>query len=163
MSTVNLADALSGRARLEGVQWMLRGGAPRRALRRELSALLPAPGMLGPCQLTYARFGPGRKLTAYYDALVRVEGTGGYSARPVAVTWGSDGDADRHHGTADLAEIQTEAVSHGVAAPVRQPVAAVPARGMPIAGSPLGARLPPLLGLSDPRYVRPVVAGAHAG
>src|SRR2546422_1083596 len=82
MSTVNLADALSGRARLEGVQWMLRSGAPRRALRRELSALLPAPGMLGPCQLTYARFGPGRKLTAYYDALVRVEGTGGYSARP---------------------------------------------------------------------------------
>ena len=59
---MNLVDALSGRAKLEGIQWMLRSGAPRRALRRELSALLPTPDMLGPCQLRYARFGPGRKL-----------------------------------------------------------------------------------------------------
>src|SRR5207244_1211059 len=70
MATVNLVDALSGRAKLEGIQWMLRSGAPRRALRRELNALLLAPDMLGPCQLRYARFGPGRKLTAYYDALI---------------------------------------------------------------------------------------------
>src|SRR3989442_10574325 len=108
---------------------MLRSGAPRRALRRELNALLLAPDMLGPCQLRYARFGPGRKLTAYYDALIH-EGTEGYCARPVAVTWGSDGNADRHHGTADLAEIQTEAVSHGVAAPLRQLVAHVPPGGL---------------------------------
>src|SRR3989441_768763 len=162
MSTVNLADALSGRARLEGVQWMLRSGAARRALRRELSALLPAPGMLGPCQLTYARFGPGRKLTAYYDALVRVEGTGGYSARPVAVTWGSDGDADRHHGTADLAESRAEAVRRGVAAPFRQLAAEVPAWGMQVRVSPLDGRFPQLARLSDPCYARDVVAGAYA-
>src|SRR5438034_921365 len=91
-----------------------------RRRRSAWSARRPAPGMLGPCQLTYARFGPGRKLTAYYDALVRVEGTGRYSARPVAVTWGSDGEADRHHGTADLAESRAEAVRRGVAAPFRQ-------------------------------------------
>src|SRR2546425_11956698 len=162
MSTVNLVDALSGRAKLEGIQWMLRSGAPRRALRRELNALLSAPDMLGPCQLRYARFGPGRKLTAYYDALVHIEGTKGYCARPVAVTWGSNGDADRHHGTADLAEIQTEAVSHGVAAPFRQLVANVPAWDMHIQVSPLDARIPQLVRLSDPRYVRDVVAGAYA-
>ena len=141
---------------------MLRSGAPRKALRRELNALLPAPDMLGPCQLRYARFGPGRKLTAYYDALVHIEGTKGYCARPVAVTWGLDGDADRHHGTADLAEIQTEAVSHGVAAPFRQLVADVPAWDMHIEVSPLDARIPQLVRLSDPRYVRDVVAGAYA-
>ena len=159
---MNFADALSGRAKLEGIQWMLRSGAPRKALRRELNALLPAPDMLGPCQLRYARFGPGRKLTAYYDALVHIEGTKGYCARPVAVTWGLDGDADRHHGTADLAEIQTEAVSHGVAAPFRQLVADVPAWDMHIEVSPLDARIPQLVRLSDPRYVRDVIAGAYA-
>src|SRR5437879_13822539 len=141
---------------------MLRSGAPRRALRRELSAVLPAPDMLGPCQLRYARFGPGRKLTAYYDALVHIEGTKGYCARPVAVTWGSDGDADRHHGTADLAEIQTEAVSHGVAAPFRQLVADVPAWDMHIEVSPLDARIPQLVNLSDPLSVLVELACAHA-
>ena len=159
---MNLADALSGRAKLEGIQWMLRSGAPRRALRRELNALLPAPDILGPCQLRYARFGPGRKLTAYYDALVHIEGTKGYCSRPVAVTWGSDGDADRHYGTADLAGIQAEAVSHGVAAPFRQLVANVPAWDMHIQVSPLDARIPQLVRLSDPRYVLDVVAGAYA-
>jgi len=159
---VNLVDALSGRAKLEGIQWMLRSGAPRRALRRELSALLPTPDMLGPCQLRYARFGPGRKLTAYYDALVRVEGTEGFCARPVAVTWGSDGDPERHPGTADLAESQAEAVRRGVAAPFRQLVAHVPAWGMQVQVSPLDADFPQLVRLSDPRYARDVVAGAYA-
>ena len=158
---MNLTDALSGRAKLEGIRWMLRSGAPRRALRRELRALLPAPDMLGPCQLRYARFGPGRKLTAYYDALVHVEGSEGYCARPVAVTWGSNGDADRHHGTADLAATQAEAVCHGVAAPFRQLVADVPAWGMHVQVSPLDACFPQLARLSDPRYARDVVAGAY--
>src|SRR5207302_338877 len=141
---------------------MLRSGAPGKGLRRRLNALLPTPDMLGPCQLRYARFGPGRKLTAYYDALVHIEGTKGYCARPVAVTWGSDGHADRHHGTADLAEIQTEAVSHGVAAPVRQLVADVPAWDMHIEVSPLDARIPQLVRSSDPRSVRDVIACAYA-
>src|SRR5207244_7699680 len=158
----NLVDALSGHAKLEGIQWMLRSGAPRRALRRELGALLPTPAMLGPGQLRYARFGPGRKLTAYYDALVRVEGTEGFCARPVAVTWGSDGDPERHPGTADLAESQAEAVRRGVAAPFRQLVAHVPAWGMQVQVSPLDADFPQLVRLSDPRYARDVVAGAYA-
>src|SRR2546428_105792 len=133
---------------------MPRNGAARRGMRRELSALLPAPDMLGPCQLRYARFGPGRKLTAYYDALVHIEGTKGYCARPVAVTWGSDGDADRHHGTADLAEIQTEAVSHGVAAPFRHVVADVPARDTHIQDSPPDPLTPHPPRLSEPPSVR---------
>src|SRR5438876_12296186 len=129
---------------------MLRSGAPRRALRRALSTLSPTPTMLGPSRLTYARFGPGRKLTAYYDALVRIEGTEGYRARPVAVTWGLDGDAERHHGTAGCAESEAEAVHRGVAAPFRQLAADVPAWGMQVRVSPLDAHFPRLVRLSDP-------------
>ena len=159
---MNLVDALSGRAGLEGIQWMLRSGAPRRALRRELSALLPTPDLLGPCQLRYARFGPCRKVTAYYDAFVHLEGTEGYCARPVAVTWGLDGAAERNHGTAACAESQAEAVRRGVAAPFRQLAADVPAWGMQVQVSPLDADFPQLVRLSDPCYARDVVAGAYA-
>src|SRR3989442_2841652 len=117
--------------------------------------------MLGPCRLRYARVGPGRRLTGYYDALIHREGTESYCARPVAVTWGSDGDADPPH-TADLAAIEAAAARHGVAAPFRQLRADVPAWGMRVQVSPLDARIPQLVRLSDPRYVRQVVAGAYA-
>src|SRR5437899_9248976 len=100
---MNLADALSGRAKLEGIQWVLLSAAPRRALRDQLKVLLSAPTMLGPCRLRRARFKPGRKLTAHYDALVHIEGTEGYRARPIAVTWRLDGDADRGQGREELA------------------------------------------------------------
>jgi Ser/Thr protein kinase RdoA (MazF antagonist) len=159
---VNVADALSWRAKRDGIRWLLRGGPPRRALRRELGALLPAPEMLGPCRLRYARIGPGRRLTGYYDALIHVEGTESYCARPVAVTWGSDGDADPPYGTGDLAAIEAAAARHGVAAPFRRLGADVPAWGMRVQVSPLDARIPQLVRLSDPRYVRQVVQGADA-
>src|SRR6267143_7254046 len=110
MLALNLADALSGRAKLEVIQWLLLSPAPRRALRDQLKALLSAPAMLGPCRLRRARLKPSHKLTAYYDALVHVEGTDGYCPRAIAVTWGLDGDADQRRGEANLAEIQAEAL-----------------------------------------------------
>jgi aminoglycoside phosphotransferase (APT) family kinase protein len=159
---VNLADALSWRAKLDGIRWLLCGGPSRGALRRELGALLPAPEMLGPCRLRYARLGPGRRLTGYYDALIHVEGAERDCARPVAVTWGSDGDPDPPHGPADLAAIEAAAARHEVAAPFRQLGAELPAWGMRVQVSPLDARIPQLVRLSDPRYVGQVVAGAYA-
>src|SRR6266851_7012811 len=101
---MNLADALSGRAKLEGIQWVLLSAAPRRVLRDQLKALLSAPNMLGSCRLRRARFKPGRKLTAYYDVLVRREGTVRDCARPVAVTWESDRPAGRRNEMVDPAE-----------------------------------------------------------
>jgi aminoglycoside phosphotransferase (APT) family kinase protein len=157
---MNIADVLSSRAKLEGIQWMLRTGAPRRALRRELSALLPAPETLGQCRLRYARFGPGHKLTAYYDAHTRV--ARGFSVRPVAATWSLDEDADQRHGAAELAELQAEAVRRGVAAPYLQLMADAPAWRMHIQVSPLDARIPQLVRLSDPQYASGVIANAHA-
>jgi hypothetical protein len=159
---MNLADALPGRAKLEGVRWMVRDGAPRRALRSKLSSLLPASARLGPCRLRYARFGPGCRLTAYYDARVSLEGTKGYGVRPVAVTWRPDGDIHRYHGAADLAEIQAEAVRRSVAAPFRQLTADLPEWSMHLQVSPLDGHFPQLVRWSDPRYARDVIAGACA-
>src|SRR5437870_1857706 len=117
--------------------------------------------MLGPCRLRRARFKPGR-LRVYYDALVSIEGTEGYCARPVAVTWEWDGDADRRQTWDDLAGIQTEALRHGVAAPFRQLTAHLPEWSLHIQVSPLDARFLQLVRLSDPRHVRDMIAGAYA-
>src|SRR2546430_12492130 len=162
MLALNLADGLSGRAKLEVIQWLLLSRAPRKALRDQLTGLLSAPATLGPCRLRRARFKPGRKLTAYYDALVHVEGTDGYRPRAIAVTWRLDGDGHQHHGTADLSGIQAEALRQGVAAPFRQLTADLPERSMHLEISPLDARFPQLVRLSDPRHVHDMLAGAYA-
>ena len=162
-ATLNITDVLSGRARLEGIRWLLLAPAPRRTLRDQLEGLLSAPAKLGWCRLRRARFKPGRKLTAYYDVLVRREGTARDCARPVAVTWESDGPAGRRHAMADLAEVQAEAIRQGVAAPFRQLATELPAWRMRIQVSPLDARFPQLVRLSDPRYVRGVLAAGASG
>src|SRR6266849_5554656 len=158
---MNIVDALSGRAKLEGIQWLLLSATPRRVLRDQLKSLLPAPNMLGPCRLRRVRFRPGRKLTAYYDARVRVEGTEGYLVRPIAVTWTVDGEADWRQGRDALAELQAEAVRQGVAAPFRQLTAELPEWGMHVKVSPLDAQFPQLVRLLDPRHVRDMLAAAY--
>jgi len=158
---MNLADALSGSAGLDGIQWMLTG-TPRRALRRELSALLTPPNMLGPCRLRSARLKPARRFVTFYDALIRVEGSSAYNIRPIAVTWKLNVERDRHHAEAKLAEVQAEAVRRGVAAPFRELAVDAPALGAHIRVSPLDVHFPQLVRLSDPQYVRNMVAGACA-
>ena len=158
---MKFADGLSGRAKLEAIQWLLRFAPPRRALRDQLTALLSAPAMLGPCRLRRAKLKPSHKLTAYYDALVHVEGTDGYRPRAIAVTWRLDGDGHQHHGTADLSGIQAEALRQGVAAPFRQLTADLPEWSMHLQVSPLDARFPQLVRLSDPRHVHDMLAGAY--
>src|SRR6266849_1430347 len=159
---MNIVAAPSGRAKLEGIQWLLLSATPRRVLRDQLKSLLPAPNMLGPCRLRRVRFRPGRKLTAYYDARVRVEGTEGYLVRPIAVTWTVDGEADGRQGRQALAELQAEAVRQGVAAPFRQLTAELPEWGMHVKVSPLDAQFPQLVRLLDPRHVRDMLAAAYA-
>src|SRR5437870_10071275 len=159
---MSIADMLSGPAKLEAIQWVLLSAAPRTVLTDQLKALLSAPNMLGPCHLRRARFKPGRKLTAHYDVLVHIEGTEGHGARPIAVTWRLDGDADRHQAGDDLAEMQAEALRQGVAAPFRQLTAELPEWSMHVQVSPLDAQFPQLVRLSDPRYVRARLATVYA-
>ena len=157
---MNLAEALSGRAKLDGIQWVLLSTAPRRALRDQVRGMLSAPAMLGPCRLRRAKFKPGRKLSAYYDALVSIEGTKGYCVRPIAVTWGSEKEVDRQHET-DLTKIQAEALRQGMAAPFLQLMTELPKWSMHVKVSPLDARFTQLVRLSDPRYVHDMLAAAY--
>lgn len=165
---MNIADALSGRAKLEGIQWMLLGGAPRRALRRELCALLSTSNVLGNCYVRHARFRPDHKLRANYDAYLR-NGGGRHNVRAMEVTWRPDRDGERHKGkekeranrAADLREMQAEAMRRGVSAPFQRLVADLPAWGMHVQVSPLDVRFPQLVRVSDPQYVAGMVARAH--
>src|SRR6266852_5881215 len=116
---MNVADALSGNAGLEGIQQMLVSGAPHMAMRRALGELLAAPHRLGPCQLRRARFKRGR-LMAYYDAHVHLDGNGRESIRPVFVSWGPHRDGGKHHAEVDLAAIEGEAVRRRLLAPFRR-------------------------------------------
>jgi len=158
---VNVAEALSGRTRLDGIRWVLLSAAPRRALRDQLKAMLSAPAMLGPCRLRRAKFKPGRKLDAYYDALVYDESVKGYRLRPIAVTWGEAREAERRHETG-LAEIQADAARQGMAAPFSRLMTDLPEWGMRVRVSPLDVRFIQLVRLSDSRYVHDMLAAAYA-
>lgn len=158
---MRIADALSGSAGLEGIRWILTR-VPSRALRRELSALLIPPNVLGPCRLRLTRFKPGRRFSAFYDAQIRVEGSDVHNIRPIAVTWKLKGDGGRRRAVAKLAEMESEAAGRGVAAPFRKLSADAPALGMHISVSPLDVRYPQLVRLSDPQYVRGMVGKACA-
>ena len=158
---MNIADALSGRAGLAGVQWALLDPQPREVLLRELGVLLEDPALLERCTLHRAKFKPGRKLTAYYDLYLR--GTQGEPphARPIAVTWEPSGVGDRPAAPEAL-EMQDEARRRGLTAPFRQLAAVVPEWGMRIHVAPLDVRFPQLVRLSDPAHVRDLVAAAYA-
>jgi aminoglycoside phosphotransferase (APT) family kinase protein len=158
---MNVADALSERATLRGIQWLLLSATSRKVLRDQLRALLSAGAILGPCHLRKVRFRPGRELSAYLDARVRIEATEGYRARPIAVTWRSGTDANRHEQMVDLAKMQAEAVRHGVAAPFRQLMADFPESSMHVRVSPLDARFIQLVRVSDPRHVCAMLADAN--
>jgi len=159
---MNIADVLSGHAELKGIQWVLLSATARRVLAGQLRALLPAGAIVGPCQPREVRFKPGRRLTAYYDALIRTKGTHTYRVRPIAITWGSDGDADPRVGEVDLAKMQAEAARHGVATPFLQLMADSPEWNMHVQVSPLDARFIQLVRLSDPRHVCATLADAYA-
>lgn len=160
---MNIADALSGSAGVEGIQQMLLSGPPHEALRRELGALLAAPNVLGPCQLLRARLKPDRKLIAYYDAEVQIEGNGGgHSLRPIFVTWGTHRDGNLPHTPADLSAIENEAAGRGLLAPFRKLAADAKELRMHVRVSPLDARFPQLVRASDPQYVRDMIANAYA-
>ena len=148
---------LSGRAKLEGIQWLLRSAGPRRVLRDQLKSLLSNRSMLGPCRLRRAKFKPGRKLTAYYDALIRRRPGTAYCARPVAVTWGAEGNAHRQ-GEYDRAAMEAEAHRRGVAAPFGRLTVDLMPWNMHISVSPIDTHFVQLVRLTDPRYVRDMLA-----
>ena len=159
---MNIADVLSGDAKLKGIRWVLRSSMARKVLRDRLRTLLPTRLEVGPCRLREAQFKLGRKLTAYYDVLVQKQGTDRQYVRPIAVSWGSASNTEGQEETDAPAKVQAEAVSRGVAAPFRQLMADYPDWGMHVRVSPLDPRFTQLVRLSDPGHVRGMLAEACA-
>jgi aminoglycoside phosphotransferase (APT) family kinase protein len=155
---MNIAEALSGSTTLEDIQSMMLAGT----LQRELSALLSGPNTLEHCYVRHARFRPGRKLTANYEAHLRAEGSATHTVRAMEVTWRPHPNGDPRQRTADLGAMETEAVRRGLSAPFRQLVADLPAWGMHIQVSPVDEHFPQLVRVHDPSYVRDMVGRAYA-
>src|SRR5207302_4369443 len=112
---MNIAEVVSGRAKLKGIRRALLSVAARNLLADQLRALLPAEAVVGPLRIREAQFKPGRKLTAYYDAAVYAEGKKAACVRPIAVTWESETGADRSGEMVDITKAVAEAVRRGVA------------------------------------------------
>lgn len=162
---MHIADVLSGRAKLIGVQSLLCSPTARKVLRDELRTLLPKGTLLGPCHLREVRFKPGRKLTAYLDVVVRggaIGVTERYCVRPIAVSWGLNIDTEPHKEKVDFAQMQAEAVRRGVAAPFLQLMGDSPEWNMQVRVAPLDARFTQLVRLSDPQHVRAILADTYA-
>jgi hypothetical protein len=141
----------------EDIQRLLLSPTARRMLRDQLRALLAPRAVLERCDLNDAIFRPGLKLTAYLDVLVRLGAAGGYCVRPVTVTWESNTDEDRHE---TVNQMHAEALRRDLATPFLQLMADAAGRGMRIRVWPLDARFTKLVRLSDPRYLRAMLADA---
>jgi aminoglycoside phosphotransferase len=155
---VEVAHALSGDAGLAGVRWLLLDPRPRHALRHELAGMLEVAYALGPCRLRRAKFKPGRKLTAYFEADLRHASGRPPARRPIAVTW-TLAVSERRTPASVLAQLEAQAAASGLATPFRALEAAAPALRMHVAVSPLDARFPHLMRLSDPSFLADVVPG----
>src|SRR5512143_3322599 len=88
-------DVLSGQGGLEGIRWALQGPAVKRALRRELGALLVEPSVLGSCLLRRAKWKPDRRRTAYYEIRLLDLDRAGHRLRPIEVDWRLNGNHTR--------------------------------------------------------------------
>ena len=155
---MNIAEVLSGRATSESVQRLLLSASTQEVLADQLRAILPPGAAVGPFRLTEVRFKPGRKITAYYDTFVDTESPKGHYVRSIAVTWAPNAQADPYEEATVLAKIQAEAVRRGVAFPFQQLWTDFRDWTMHVSVSPLDARFSQLVRLSDPQYVRALLA-----
>src|SRR5579863_5415645 len=133
---MNLADALSEHGSLEEINGMLLSGDRHRALGRELSALLSPQNTLEHCYVRHARFRPGHKLRANFDAEIRTSDEARSTTRTIEVTWRPPRDKDRPGKAVDFGEMQEEAMRRGVAAPFCRLAADLPQLGMSVKISP---------------------------
>lgn len=155
---IDVTTLLSGRDGLVGVRRLLLDPQPCEALRRALESLLPSADMLGPCRIHRAKYKPGRYLTAYYDVGIRDPDAGKDNVRQIEVTWMPQGSDDPRGAMPDLLAMQDEALRRGVAAPFRQLMAGMPEWGMRVQVAPLDVSFPQLVRVSEPRYVRDMLA-----
>ena len=155
---MNLTDALSEHGTLEGINRMLLSGDGHSALRRELNALLSPSNKLEHCYVRHARFRPGHKLRANFEAHIQNQIDGRLTTRTIEVTWRPPRVEGRESTGTDLSDLQDEATRRGTAAPFQQLAAELPILGMRVQISPLDAKFPQLVRMSASNYVSETVA-----
>ncbi|HEU5102997.1 MAG TPA: aminoglycoside phosphotransferase family protein [Roseiflexaceae bacterium] len=153
---LDLQTALSGRAGLAGVQWLLLEPPAREALLGALKDMLDDGTTIGAIALQRAKYKPGRYLTTYHA--VDLRGASGASTRLVEVNWMPPGSADPRGEREAMLAMQAEAISRGLAAPFRALLAENADWGMRAQIFPLDAEFPRLAPLADPAYVRELLA-----
>jgi hypothetical protein len=142
----------------------LLSGDRHQELQRELCALLSSPYTLQHCYVRHARFRPGHKLRANFDAHFRTEDGTRTGTRALEVTWRPPRGKD-HQDKAlgmDLMEMQEEAMRRGVASPFRRLFADLPTLGMRVQISPLDAHFPQLARMCDPNYIAQVAGNVSS-
>jgi hypothetical protein len=147
-------------AGLTGVLWTLLSLRARTLLEQTVAGLLGDAGVLQSCDLRRAKFKPGRKLTAYYDTTVRDAASQQSIVRSIEVTWRPPTIDTQPEPMPELASLQDEARMHGLAAPFTRLVTEIPKWGMHVQVAPLDSRFPQLVRVSDPAYVRAMLASA---
>jgi len=159
---LDVTTALSGRAGLAGVQWLLLAAPAREALRGALGGMLSHGAMLGAITLQRAKYKPGRHLTAYYAIEAHDPSHGPLRERHIEVIWKPTGAEDPHGAPALSEAMQADALELGVSAPFQRLAASVPDWNMYIRVSPLDPDFPQLVRVSEPGCVRTMLASGGA-
>ena len=159
---LDITTALSGSAGLAGVQWLLGASPAWQTLQAALAALLIDSFTLGEVQLQRAKYKPGRRLTTHYAVQARDTVDGREITRLVQANLLPPGSPDSRGDAGALAAAQDEAIQRNLAAPFRELMAAAPEIGLTLLVSPLDPAFPQLARLSDPIYVRDLLAGEEA-
>ncbi|MCB9149736.1 MAG: hypothetical protein H6641_13330, partial [Caldilineaceae bacterium] len=151
MSTI--AEIMCGERGIEGVQQLLTADS----VRDVVQSMLQPTAVLQACHLRRAKFKPGRKLTAYYDAEIggvpQTNGPIGRPAvRPLAVTWTHPGTPHKLAATEGVLGIEIQ--QRGLAAPFARLICDRPDVNMHVQVAPFDPIYPHLARLMDSDYAR---------
>ena len=157
----DLLTVLSGQAGLAGLQWLLGESPVLQALQQSLVELLTVGYTLAGVQLQRAKFKPGRYLTLHYAIQLHTPQDIDISRLGMARFQVHPTDSQRDPVEA-LTAMQGDVVQRGIAAPFRTLVADDPHYNMWAQVSPLDPAFQQLARLSDPIYVRDLLADTPA-
>jgi aminoglycoside phosphotransferase (APT) family kinase protein len=158
-SGTNIAEALSGRGGVAGVQWALLDSTPRDLVAEAVADLLEPGAEATGWRLHRAKFKPDRVLIAHFEVTIRSRNRD--QMRPVVVTWTPDGDRWGPGFEPAVRELEARAAEWRLAAPFRGLYSRVPEWGMQILVSPVDPRFPQLIFLSEPERVRSMLASVY--
>ena len=148
---MNQEDILSGKAGLEGLQWLLNGPSSRRRLRSGVQGMLREGYRAGPFHLTRAKFKPERKLSAYFNFLVANSADPGGHLVHFAAAWQKGLDATNR--PEDWVRLQEEADRCGLM-PVQSELWREDSdQGLKLQVWPFDPKFPQLVRLGTPSHV----------